>query len=109
MDHVLFIQKVKKDKKDKYIEYHKSCAQELLKEINDAGIEREIIWVNGEQLIVYIMARNFDVSMDNLSRKEIFKDWLVLMDPLLSEVQDYSDKGKIIKLQEVFNLEKQII
>ena len=109
MDHVLFIQKVKKDKKDKYIEYHKRCAQDLLKEINNAGIEREIIWINDEQLIVYIMARNFDISMDILSEKEIFKDWLVLMSPLLSEVQDYSEKGKIIKLQEVFNLEKQII
>jgi len=109
MEHILFIQRVKEDQKNKYIEYHKNCAQDLLNAIKNSGIEREIIWISGEQLFVYVMAQNFDFSMNILTKNEIFKDWLVLMNPLMSEVQDYSEEGRIIKLQEVFNLEKQII
>ncbi len=108
MEHVLFVQKVKKEKKEEYIKYHKECWPELLKEIKRSGIEREIIWVFGEQVIVYLMAEDVDEAMNRLSKTEIFKKWTELMTQVLDEMQDYSSKGKIVKLEEVFHLERQL-
>ena len=108
MEYILFVQKVKKDKKDKYIEYHKNCPLSLLKEIRDAGIDQEMIWILDDLLIIYVIAKDFEKSMDRLAKKDIFQRWLEIMRPLLSEVQDYSEKGKIRKLDKIFDLEKQL-
>jgi len=108
MEHVLFVQRVKKDKKGDYIKAHKECWPELLKAIKESGIEREIIWMLENKTYIYMMAENFNKAMEKLEEKKIFKDWIVRMDPLMDEMQDYSKKGKIIKLDKVFNLEEQL-
>jgi L-rhamnose mutarotase len=108
MEHVLFVQKVKKEKKEEYIKYHKECWPELLNAIKKSGIEREIIWIFEEQILVYLMAEDIDDAMDQLSKTEVFKKWTKLMAQVLDEMQDYSAKGKIVKLEEVFHLERQL-
>ena len=108
MEHVLFIQRVKKDKKDDYIKAHKECWPKLLKAIRESGIEREIIWMLENTTYIYMMAENFNKAMEKLEEKKIFKDWIVKMSPLFEEMQDYSKKGKIIKLDKVFDLEEQL-
>ncbi len=37
----------------------------------------------------------------------MFQKWLEKMRPLLSEMQDYSEEGRIVKLEKVFDLEEQ--
>lgn len=108
MEHILFIQKVKKEKKDEYIKYHKEAWQDLLKEMKSSGIEREMIWLFDENIIIYVMAENFDESYNKFSRTEVFQKWLQIMTPLLKSVQDYSKKGNIQKLEKIFDLEEQI-
>lgn len=107
MEHILFIQKVKKDKREEYIKYHKNCFPEVLKEIKASGIEREMIWMSGDTIIIYAMADNFDKSMEKLKKTDVFKKWIDLMTPLLSEIQDYSEDGEIKKIEKVFDLEEQ--
>jgi L-rhamnose mutarotase len=108
MEHVLFVQKVKKEKKEEYIKYHKECWPELLNAIKRSGIEREIIWIFEEQILVYLMAEDVDEAMDRLSKTEVFKRWTQCMGEVLDEMQDYSEKGKIVKLEKVFDLESQL-
>ena len=108
MEHILFIQKVKKDKKDEYIKFHNEAWQELLKEMKNSGIEREMIWIYDNTIIIYTMAENFDKSYHKLSRTEVFQKWSQIMTPLLISMQDYSKKGNIQKLEKVFDLEEQI-
>jgi L-rhamnose mutarotase len=108
MKHIVFLQEVKKDKKEEYLKYHKECPKDLMETIKNAGIKREIIWINKEQLIVYIMSDDFEKAMANLAKQSIFKNWTSLMEPLLSEMQDYSEDGKINNLQKVFDLEEQL-
>jgi len=108
MEHIVFIQEVKKDKKEEYLKYHKECPKELMEVIRDSGIKREIIWLNGEQLIVYIMSDDFEKAMAGLVKQGVFKKWTSLMEPLLSGMQDYSENGKIKNLQKVFDLEEQL-
>ncbi len=107
MDHILFIEKVKSEKKNEYLEYHKHAWPKLLESIKAAGIEREIIWINGDCLYLYFMAENFDKSMLKLNSSQIFKQWNRKMSPLMNEIQNYSE-GQIIKLDKVFDLEEQI-
>jgi len=54
MDHVMFIQKTKTNKRQEYVESHKSVWPELLKAHRDAGILREIIWMKENYLYLYI-------------------------------------------------------
>lgn len=102
------MQEVKKDKKKEYIKYHKNCFPGVLKALKDSGIEREIIWIEGDTLIIYAMADDFKRSMDDLKNKEVFKKWIELMTPLLSKIQDYSEDGEIRELEKVFDLEEQL-
>lgn len=108
MEHVLFVQKVKPDRKEDYLEAHRNVWPELLSEIRASGVEREIIWIDNETLYVYIMAENFDEALEKQGRSEIFRKWVEKMDPLLAEMQDYSEKGKIVRLEKIFDLEEQL-
>ena len=106
MEHVLFIQKVKPEKKEEYIEAHRKVWPELLALIKESGVKREIIWIKDETLYVYIMAENFDKALGYQGETELFKRWVEKMTPLLAEIQDYSEEGKIVKLDKVFDLEE---
>ena len=104
MKKVLFVQKVKEDKRNEYIKVHREPWKELLKLAKQLGIKRQIIWLYGNYILIYIMTENFDEVMAKLAEKRIFKKWNAKMEPLLDEMQDYSEKGKIIKLEKVFEL-----
>jgi L-rhamnose mutarotase len=108
MEHVVFVQKVKKDKKDEYIKIHKEAWRELLIETKKAGFERQILWLMDDSVIVYSMAENFDRAMYRLKSSDIFKKWQATMDELLEEAQDYSENGQIIELEKIFDLEFQL-
>ncbi|MCL5986347.1 MAG: L-rhamnose mutarotase [Actinobacteria bacterium] len=108
MEHVLFFQKIRKGKRNEYIKAHREMWTELLEAIKEAGIEREIIWLKGNGIFLYIMSDNFDKALSKLAEKKVFQNWLKKMAPLLSEVQDYSGEGNIVKLDKIFDLEKQL-
>jgi L-rhamnose mutarotase len=107
-EHVLFIQQVRKGKKDDYIDTHKKVWPDLLKAIKESGIDREIIWMFEDKIIIYMMSKDFDSSMQKLGETGIFKKWIEKMDPLLDIMQDYSGKGNIIRLDTIFDLEEQL-
>ncbi len=108
MEHVLFVQKVRKDKREDYIRAHAEAWPSLLRAIRESGIERELIWMHEENIYIYIMAEHFDIAMASLAEKETFKKWLQKMDPLLAMMQDFSGEGNVVRLQKVFDLEAQL-
>lgn len=107
MEHVLFVQKVKPEKRQEYLEAHRKVWPDVLKLIRDSGVQREIIWIRDDTLYVYIMAENFDRALGYQGETKVFQKWLEKMRPLLSEMQDYSEEGRIVKLEKVFDLEEQ--
>ena len=108
MEHIMFVQEVKQEKKSEYIDAHRTIWPELLKTIKESGIEREMIWMHGNYICIYMMSENFEEAMASLGEKQIFKDWLEKMGPMLAMMQDFSGEGKVIKLDKVFDLEKQL-
>ena len=108
MEHVMFVQEVKPDKKDEYIDVHRNAWPDLLVAIKESGIEREMIWLHGNNIYIYMMSEDFDRAMSTLAEKQVFKDWIEKMEPLLAMMQDYSGEGNVIRLDKVFDLEKQL-
>jgi L-rhamnose mutarotase len=108
MDHVLFVQKVRPEKKLEYIRAHEQPPAELMRLIRQSGVQREIIWLHGENLYIYLMAEDVDEALAFQSRTKLFQEWVEKMTPLLSEIQDYSGKGSVVKLEKVFDLEEQL-
>ena len=104
----MFVQEVKQEKKDEYIDAHREIWPELLTAIKESGIEREMIWMHGNNSCIYMMSENFEKAMASLGEKQIFKDWLEKMGPMLAMMQDHSGEGKVIRLDKVFDLEKQL-
>ena len=80
----------------------------MLKAIKESGIERNIIWLYKDEILIYSMSKNFNDSMAKLSKKMIFKKWIKRMKSLLDVMQDFSSKGKATKLEKIFDLEEQL-
>ena len=74
MEHIMFVQEVKQEKKDEYIGAHRDIWPELLTAIKESGIEREMIWMHGNYICIYMMSENFEKAMASLGEKQIFKD-----------------------------------
>ena len=108
MENVMFVQKVRADKKEEYIRMHKEAWKDLLIESKKAGFKKQILWMFGDYVLIYSMSENFDQSMSKLLKTEIQKKWQSKMDTLLEEVQDYSEEGKIDKLEKIYDLEEQL-
>jgi L-rhamnose mutarotase len=108
MEHIMFVQKVKDDKKDQYIKYHKNCWPDLLKAIKESGIEENIIWIYGNEVFNYAVSDNFDESMKILSEKQVFKDWSEKMESLFEVKHDFLSDKKVEKLEKIFDLEEQL-
>jgi L-rhamnose mutarotase len=108
MEHVLFKQSMNPDRKEEYLEAHRNVWPDLLKLLRESGVEREFIWVEGENLYIYVMAKDFDRSLGYQGEHKLFQQWVEEMKPLLAEMQDYSEEGRIITLEKVFDLEEQL-
>lgn len=108
MEHVLFIQRVKEDRKQEYLEAHRNPWSEVVRTIRDSGVKREIIWIQDNTLFVYVMSDNFEKSIAYQNSTPTFRKWLEKMAPLLSEIQDYSGEGTVQRLEKVFDLEEQL-
>jgi L-rhamnose mutarotase len=108
MEHVLFVQKVRPEKKSEYIEAHNNPPADLLRVLRDSGVQREIIWIQGENIYIYVMSDDFKKAITNQGRTSIFQRWVQKMKPLLSEIQDYSGEGSVVQLRKIFDLEEQL-
>jgi L-rhamnose mutarotase len=108
MEHILFKQKIKKGKVGEYVKAHREMWPDLLKKMNDSGIENMMIWVDNSEIYLYTIAEDFDKAFADLAKTDVFIRWLEKMAPLLDVIQDYSKKGKIEKLEQIFNLKKQL-
>ena len=97
-----------KAKREEYIKAHKEIWPKALLAMKKSGIEREIIWMNGDQILIYAMAENFDDCMVELAKTSVAKKWWKKMKPLLKKMQDYSGKGSIVKLEKIFDLEEKL-
>ena len=94
--------------KEEYLEAHRNTWPELLKVLRDSGVEREIIWIQGNTLYIYVMAEDFDKAIAQQGKEKVFADWLKKMEPLLDVIQDYSEEGKVMKLEKIFDMEEQL-
>jgi len=104
----MFVQKVRDDRKKEYVKIHREAWKELLFETKKAGFERQILWLFGNNILIYSMAENFDEAITRLEKTDVHKKWQAKMETLLSEAQDFSDSGRIIKLEKIYDLEEQI-
>lgn len=111
MEHILFKQKVKNDAVEDYINEHKNASHEFLKAFGESGIKRAIVWrdKNNNDLFVYMLTDDFKKSMSILINKEIHKKWIAKMEPLLAEIQDYSNENNINSLEKIFDVEEQLL
>ena len=76
IEHVIFIQKLKKNKINDYVKIHKDAWLDLLNATKDAGIERQMIWIKENTIYLYVIAENFDKAMVNLHKKEVYEKWM---------------------------------
>ena len=110
MDHILFRQKVKEEYKKEYIKRHKEANNGFLKIFKNAGMKQVIVWLDDKSndLFVYMMAEDFDTAMKKVVKEEIHDKWVSEMQPMLSDIQDYSEEPNIKQCEKIFDVVEQI-
>ena len=108
MEHILYKQVIKRGYKAEYKDRHAKCWYSLMKEIKASGIRRELIWLDGNNIYIYMMGRDINKSLKKLTCTKAFKAWNESMKPLLSVIQDASADKDIKYLNKVFDLESQL-
>ena len=108
MQHILYSQKFKAEKKEEYLKIHREFSLSVLQAYKDAGIEKLFSWYNGTTTYLYFEVDDFETSIAKLSKNEEFKELLEKITPMLDIVQDYSGDAEIPVFEKFFDLEEQI-
>jgi len=75
-NYVMFVQKIKSDKIEEHIKSHEKVWPELLKEIKKSGIEREMIWIFGDYIFLYMMSNDFKKAVIIYQKQKYFRNGL---------------------------------
>jgi L-rhamnose mutarotase len=96
-----FIGKIRRGKESEYIDAHKAVWPELLAAMKKAGVQKEICFVRGNHIFVYVESFNIDDTMKALSMDSVNQRWDLYMEPLLEQpVEGCSDL--FLEMIEVF-------
>lgn len=108
MEHIMFVEKLKKKNRDDYIRIHKEACREFLKAINDAGIKREIAWLYDDHVFVYVMAEDFKKSRSILEKENVFKKWVEITKPFMEEDVINPKNERVTIIEKIFDVEEQL-
>lgn len=78
-----YIGKIRKGKENEYIEAHKAVWPDLLTAMKKVGVEKEICFVRGNYIFVYVESSDIDAAMQALSADPVNQRWDAYMEPLL--------------------------
>jgi L-rhamnose mutarotase len=78
-----YIGKIRKGKENEYIEAHKAVWPGLLTAMKKVGVEKEICFVRGNYIFVYVESSDIDAAMKALSADPVNQRWDAYMEPLL--------------------------
>jgi len=102
-----FVNILKKDKEKDYSDIHLNAWPEVLKEIKESGITKEVIYIYKNLAIIYMEAESIDKAYSKLMEKDIFKKWLKVNDQFVESHPDFEGEN-IANLKKVFDLEEQL-
>ncbi len=108
MEHMMLVQKIKRDMKQKYIDRHQNPWPEFIKVLKDCGMKREFIWNHGDYFYLYIMAEDLDKTLKEFNETEIFQKWMEEMGPTIEIMKDIKGKTKGVELEKVFDFEASL-
>ncbi|MCL5070954.1 MAG: L-rhamnose mutarotase [Actinobacteria bacterium] len=108
MEHVMFVEKLKKENRNDYIRIHKEACKEFLKVINNAGIKREIAWLYGDYVFVYVMSEDFKKSRSILEKEDVFKKWIEMTKPFIEDDVINPNNERVTIIEKIFDVEEQL-
>src|SRR5438034_8942026 len=83
MDCRAYIGKIRQGKENEYVGAHKAVWPELLTAMKKAGVEKEICFVRGNYIFVYVESSDVEVAMQILAADSVNQRWDVYMESLL--------------------------
>lgn len=87
-----FISILKIDKVEEYSEVHINAWPCLLKQIKEAGITEEVIFIYKNLALIYIEGENIDKAYKELVKTKIFKEWLANCKNMIKLSPDLKEK-----------------
>jgi L-rhamnose mutarotase len=75
-----YIGKIRKGKENEYIEAHKAVWPDLLTAMKKVGVEKEICFVRGNYIFVYVESSDIDAAMQALSADPVNQRWDAYME-----------------------------
>ncbi len=109
-----FINVLKPEYKENYMNIHKTAPMEILQALKDNGAEEEVIYIYRDIAIVYVKTDDYEVFMKGFGETECGKKWYQTVVPWLSEEEeqcldaDGNFNSDMDVLEKVFDLEQQL-
>jgi L-rhamnose mutarotase len=103
-----FINVLKEDHIDDYIEIHKNAWPEIMKAQKDVGVEEAYIWIYKNLAIIIYKCDDINRVYRELGEMEVLKNWNKAVAPFIDKSPSLSFSGNMDTLEKVFDLGQQI-
>ena len=103
-----FINVLKEECIDDYIEIDKNAWPEIMKAQKDIGVEEAYIWIYGNMAIIVYKCDDINRIYSELGKLEVLKNWNKAVAPFIDKSPSLSFSGSMDTLEKVFDLNQQI-
>ena len=85
MDRVAFVMHVKEGEEEEYIRRHKAVWPEILADMEEAGVHQMNIFMQGQQLFLYMEVENYIEASHLLAERPDSVRWEEFMTPIMED------------------------
>jgi L-rhamnose mutarotase len=90
MDRVAFVMHVKEGEEEEYIRRHKAVWPEILADMEEAGVQQMNIFMQGQQLFLYMEVENYIAASRLLAERPDSVRWEEFMAPIMKDADGES-------------------
>jgi len=107
MKRVAFLLKVRKDRMEEYIEYHKHTWPEQVEALRRHGWHNYSLFMRDDGLLLgyFETPVSFQAALDGMAKEEINLKWQELMKPFFEILEGYRPDQSMLELQEIFHMD----
>jgi L-rhamnose mutarotase len=99
--------RLKPEKADEYINYHKAVWPEVLKMIKECNLANYSIFIKDHLLFAYFeyMGNDFDADMKKMASHTVTQQWWDVVKPLMEPIETRKEGEFWADMEEIFHLE----
>ncbi|MEI6387171.1 MAG: L-rhamnose mutarotase [Spirochaetota bacterium] len=100
--------KIRPEHLKEYIDLHKNAWPDLLKAAKASGADNLVIYIHGNNSIVFFECPDLDEFYEEYGKFEVVKKWNKTTQPWIGESPTIDGSGTVATIEKVFDLNEQL-